>query len=82
MVWDAHTKVHTKPLTNEWKRALGFHTYTTATPGVPGFRIFKGQRRYLLDQAMDLHTMVWNVGLCLALQRHHGDQLLSLGAKD
>ena len=31
---------------------------------------------------MDLHTMVWTVGLCLALQRHRGDQLLSLGAED
>ena len=26
--------------------------------------------------------MVWTVGLCLVLQRHHGDQLLSLGAED
>ena len=31
---------------------------------------------------MNLHTMVWIVSLCLALQRHHDDQLLSLGAKD
>ena len=33
-------------------------------------------------QAMDLNTMVWIVSLCLALQRHHGDQLLSLRAKN
>ena len=26
--------------------------------------------------------MVWIVGLCLALQRHHGDHLLSLGVED
>ena len=26
--------------------------------------------------------MVWTISLCLALQRHHGDQLLSLGAED
>ena len=26
--------------------------------------------------------MVWTVGLCLALQRHHDDQLLSMGAED
>ena len=27
---------------------------------------------------MDLHTMVWTVRLCFALQRHHGDHFLSL----
>ena len=26
--------------------------------------------------------MMWIVGLCLALQRHHGNQLLSLGVED
>ena len=31
---------------------------------------------------MDLHTIVWTFSLCLALQQHHGDQLLYLGAKD
>ena len=36
----------------------------------------------MLSQAMDLHTMVWTVGLCLVLQRHHSDHLLSLGTKD
>lgn len=29
---------------------------------------------------MDLNTIVWIVGLCLALQCHHGDQLLALGS--
>ena len=31
---------------------------------------------------MDLNTLVWTVGLCFALQRHCGDQLLSLKAED
>ena len=26
--------------------------------------------------------MVWTIGLCLVLQQHHDDQLLSLGAED
>ena len=77
MVWDAHTKIHTEPLADERERAMGFRTGTTAAPGLS-----EGQRRFVLGQAMDLHTMVWTVSLCLALQRHHGDQLLSLGAED
>ena len=77
MVWDAHTETYTKPLADERERAMGFRTGTTAAPGV-----FNGQRRFVLGQAMDLHTMVWTVGLCLALQWYHGHQLLSLGAED
>ena len=42
----------------------------------------EGQRCFVLGQAMDLHTMVWTVSLCVALQRHHGDHLLSLGVED
>lgn len=30
---------------------------------------------------MDLNVMVWAIGLCLAIQRHRGDHLLSLGAE-
>ena len=56
---------------------MGFRTGTTATPG-----LFEGQRHTLLGQAKELQTMVWTVGLCLALQRHHGDHLLFLGAVD
>ena len=65
MVWDADTKTHTEPLAGERERAMGFRTGTTATPGLS-----EGQRRFVLGQAMDLHTMVWTVGLCLALQQH------------
>jgi len=77
MVWDAHTKTHTEPLADERERAMGFRTSTTAAPGLS-----EGQRRFVLGQTMDLNTMVWIAGLCLALQRHHGDQLFSLGAED
>ena len=56
---------------------MGFRTGTTGALGLS-----EGQRRFVLGQAMDLHIMVWTVGLCLALQRHQGDHLLSLGAED
>jgi hypothetical protein len=56
---------------------MRFRIGTTAAPG-----LFEGQRCFVLDQAMDLHTMVWTFSLCLALQRHYGDHLLSLGAED
>ena len=75
MVWDAHTKTHTESLADE--RDMGFRTGTTTAPGLS-----EGQRHFVLGQTMDLHTMVWIVDLCLALQRHHGDQLLSLGVED
>ena len=77
MVWDDHTKTNTEPLVDERERAMGFRTGTTATPSFS-----KDQRRFVLGQAMDLHTMVWTVSLCLALQWHYGDHLLSLGAEN
>ena len=80
MVWDAHTKIHTEPLVDKRKRAMEFHIGTTVVPGLS-----KGQRCFVLGQAMDLHTMVTcivSVLYCLVLQQHHGDQLLSLGAED
>ena len=52
---------------------MGFRTRTTTPHGLS-----EGQRRFMLAQTMDLNTIVWHVGLCLAMQRHHGDQLLSL----
>ena len=33
MVWDDHTKTHTKPLVDEHEHAMGFRTGTTTTPG-------------------------------------------------
>ena len=56
---------------------MEFRTRTTATSGFS-----KDQQCFVLGQTMDLYTMVWTIILCLALQRNHGDQLLSLGAKD
>ena len=77
MVWDATTKTHIELLADERERAMRFRTGTTAAPGLS-----EGQRRFVLGQVMDLHTMVWTVSLCLALQWHHGHQLLSLGVDD
>ena len=77
MVWDAHTKTHTKSLADKRERAMGFRTSNNAVPGLS-----EGQQRFLLGQAMDFHTMVWTVSLRLALQQHHDNQLLSLGAND
>ena len=74
IVWDAHTKTYTELLVDERERTMKFRTGTTAAPGFS-----EGQRRFILGQIMDLNTMVWIAGLCLALQRHHGNQLLSLG---
>ena len=56
---------------------MGFRTGTTTTPG-----FFEGQRGLMLGQIMNINTMVWTIGLSLALQWYHGDQLLSLGAED
>ena len=56
---------------------MGFHIGTLAAPGRS-----EGQRHFVLGQAMDFHIKVWTISLCLALQRHHGDHLLSLGAED
>ena len=68
MVWDDHTKTHTKPLVDKRKRTMWFCTGTTAA-----LSFSEGQRRNLLGQAMDFNTMLYNIGLCLALQRHRGD---------
>ena len=68
MMWDAHTKTHIEPLADERERAMGFRTGTTIALG-----LFEGQRRLMLGQAMDFHTMVWTVGLCLSFQFHYGD---------
>jgi hypothetical protein len=77
MVWNTHTKTHTEPLADERERAMRFRTGTTAA-----LDLSEGQRRFVLGQTMDLHTMVWTIGLFLSLQRHHGDQWLSLREKD
>jgi hypothetical protein len=59
MVLDAHTKIHTKPLADKRERAMEFFTNTTTCIGFS-----KGQQRFVLDQGVDVNTIVWTVGLC------------------
>jgi hypothetical protein len=56
---------------------MGSYTGTTANSGLS-----KGQRRFVLGQTMDLHTMVWTVRLCITFQRHRNDHFLSLEVED
>jgi hypothetical protein len=77
MIWNAHTKTQTEPLIDERERAMGSYIGTTANPDLS-----KGQRRFVLGQTMDLHTMVWTVRLCIALQRHRNDHFLCLEVED
>ena len=63
MVWVAHTNTHIELLADEREHAKGFRIGTTAVPGH-----YEGQRRFVLGQTMDLHTMVWTISLCLVLQ--------------
>jgi hypothetical protein len=61
MVWDSKFQTHDEPTADERERAMGFPTGTTATHGLQ-----EGQRRFLLGQAMDLNSIVWIIGICLA----------------
>ena len=45
---------------------MGFFTGTTTAP-----ELTKSQRRQTLGQAMDLTSMVWFVGVCLAFQQYN-----------
>jgi len=56
---------------------MGFPTGTTAAHGLQ-----EGQRRFLLGQAMDLNSIVWIIGICLAAQQRMDDQLLPLRAEN
>lgn len=73
MVWDANSQTHEEPTADERERAMGFLTGTTAAHDLT-----EGQRRFLLGQAIDLNTLVWVFGICLAVQRHHDGHLLTL----
>ena len=46
---------------------MGFPTGTTTAP----YELTKSQRRQTLGQAMDLISMVWFVGVCLAFQQYN-----------
>jgi hypothetical protein len=76
MVWDANSQTHEEPTADERERAMGFLTGTTAAHDLT-----EGQRRFLLGQAIDLNTLVWVFGICLAVQRHHDGHLLTLRSK-
>ena len=76
MVWDATTQRSDEPTADERERAMGFPTGTTAA-----LDLTEPQRRQLLGQAMDLNSMVYFLGVCLAVQGHHvGGLAPSLGA--
>ncbi|HEY9806811.1 MAG TPA: DNA cytosine methyltransferase [Candidatus Obscuribacterales bacterium] len=73
MVWDSMSQTHEEPTADERERAMGFLTGTTSAHDLT-----EGQRRFLLGQAMDLNTLVWVFGICLAIQQHHDGHLLAL----
>ena len=66
MVFDANTRTLEEPCADERERAMGFLTGTTCGPDVT-----ESQRRHVLGQAMDLTSMVWFMGICLAAQRYN-----------
>ena len=64
MVWDLKSQTHDEPTADERERAMGFLTGTTAAHVLQ-----EGQKRFLLGQAMDLNSIVWIIGICLAAQQ-------------
>ena len=65
LVFDNTSMRLEEPCANERERAMGFPTGITCGPGLT-----ESQRRHCLGQAMDLTSMVWFLGVCLAAQRH------------
>ena len=59
-----------EPRADERERAMGFPTGTIAAP-----ELTESQRRQALGQAMDLTSMVWFVGVCLAFQQYNTNGL-------
>ena len=70
LVFDTSTQRLEEPCADERERAMGFPTGTTSGPGLTEM-----QRRQVLGQAMDLTSMVWFLGVCLAAQRHNNGGL-------
>ena len=66
LVWDTTTRRLEEPRADERERAMGFPTCTTAAP-----MLTESQRRQILGQAMDLTSMVWFLGVCLAFQQYN-----------
>jgi hypothetical protein len=61
LVWDSITQEMVEPNADERERAMGFPTGTINVHGIS-----KQQRRFLLDQAMDLNCLTWVVSLVVA----------------
>jgi hypothetical protein len=71
------SQTHDEPTADERERAMGFPTGTTAAHGLQ-----EGHKRFLLGQAMDLNSIVWIIGICLATQQRMDDQLFPLRAEN
>ena len=61
LVWDTTTQRLEEPQADE--RAMGFFIGTTIAP-----EMTEVQRRQVLGQAIDLTSIVWFIGVCLAVQ--------------
>ena len=70
LVWDTSTRRLEEPRADERERAIGFSTGTTIVP-----ELIESHRRQTLGQAMDLTSMVWFVGVCLAFQHYNTNGL-------
>jgi hypothetical protein len=73
MIWDSNSQTHDEPMADEREHAMGFCTCTTAA-----HRLQEGQRRFLLGQTVDLNSIMWIIGICLAAQQQIDNQLLPL----
>jgi hypothetical protein len=71
LVWDSITQEMVEPNADERERAMGFPTGTTNVHGIS-----EQQRRFLLDQAMDLNCLTWVVSLVVAEQRRLASTLI------
>ena len=65
-VFDTSTKRLVEPCADERERAMGFLIGTTSALG-----LIELQRRQVLGQAMDLTSMTWFLGVCLAAQMYN-----------
>ena len=66
LVWDTTTRRLEELRADERECAMGFLTGTTAAP-----KLTESQRRQALRQTMDLTSMVWFLGVCLAFQQYN-----------
>jgi hypothetical protein len=71
LVWDSITQKMVEPNADERERAMGFPIGTTNVHGMS-----EQQRRFLLDQAMDLNCLTLVVSLVVAEQRRLASTLI------